>query len=1077
MSNGRGVRREHMRDGRSWVLGATCAVLALTAALCRAIIVGPYSPDAHTLHLWHFDEPAPPVTNAVPGGLELSVLGGGAVLTNVSYPGFGGSLSTYDGGPNATAGTDRDAYAAPRTLVNGSGDNVSLTYADPVTGAFTIEALVRIDFDPSVNYGPTTSGGNGRGAPMQIVTGEDEANGGRIFQFRIVPIGVINNNSYVYLEFINVHQAVAPIENLFVPIPTDGPDAIQQGQWYHVAVTYNGSENTADNLRFYWTRMDPSRTEANLIGTLTMLNDLPVAPTDFAVGNIGRNPSQNNFVGLIDEVRISSIARPPNGMMFAPPLPVVVTQPEPQTLAVGQSFTLSAAASGQPPLYYQWERNGQPIPGATREVYSVSVAGPADNGVYRLAVSNAAGVVYSDPVTVQVRNPNQLVWMPLPSWTWNFTDANWDSNNDGQADTAFVGGDRVLFNDAGLYAPVVYVEAPVNPSEIRVNTVGEYQLTTFSGAGLVNRTRLIKEGSGTLTLDVDHLGEGTTEIRDGTLQVGSGAGSRGSLPRGAVTNQGTLLFNRTGTLNLEGPLYGAGTLISSNTGTFRLLGTNGLEAAARVIVERGSLVFGPGALGSVTQVVVRPFGPLLGSIFGLTGGTVVESNVTVRLFSTNWSDGFSTYDWRSSIWAESGSNTVHARLVLAGNNTIFLSQEAGAWLEVDGPVEGPDFTYQFAMRGNGAGLLRSRVQLPQGALAKTDGGVWTVAGDGRASTYRYVLIVGGRLAIGNDDALCPSAYLRLGNGTFDLAGYNQTVAGLSNEASGLRLIANSSTNRDSILTVATDRSWTFNGQIADSTAGGTRTVGLTLRASGGATLTFTTTQPYSGPTRIESGRLILMGEAGLPNTASIWIGPGAALDATARSDAAFTVAAQQTLSGAGTFQVSGNLTNMGVLELPVGKTNGGIVAGRLSVSGHMQLGGVLRLVLQGQALAAGDLLPLIQATTMAGAFERIEPPIPGPGLQWDTSTLVSDGTLRVVPGTTPEPVIGQVRLAGGSLVLSGTVGIAGASYTVVASPDVTRPLSQWEPVASGRVGSDGGFEVVVPVSNTGPAMFYRLRLP
>jgi hypothetical protein len=48
---------------------------------------------------------------------------------------------------------------------------------------------------------------------------------------------------------------------------------------------------------------------------------------------------------------------------------------------------------------------------------------------------------------------------------------------------------------------------------------------------------------------------------------------------------------------------------------------------------------------------------------------------------------------------------------------------------------------------------------------------------------------------------------------------------------------------------------------------------------------------------------------------------------------------------------------------------------------------------------------------------------------------------------------------------------------VVASPDVTRPLSQWEPVASGRVGSDGGFEVVVPVSNTGPAMFYRLRLP
>jgi len=1077
----RGICPVPLRVGRPagpMVMAAGLAVLILcNAPALRAMIVGPYVPDAHTLQLWHFDESAPPMTNAVAGGLELTVLGGGAVLTNVSYPGFGGSLSTYDGGPDATAGTDRDAYAAPRTLVNGGGDNVTVAYADQTTGAFTIEALVRIDFDPNLNYGPVANGGNGRGAPMQIVTGEDEANGGRIFQFRIVPIGVINNNPYIYLEFINVHQAVSPIENITVPIPTDGPDAIQQGQWYHVAVTYNGSEGMPDNLRFYWTRMDPDRTEANLIGTWTMIKDLPVAPTDFVVGNIGRNPSQNNFVGLIDEVRISSIARPANGMMFAPPLPVVVTQPEPQTVAVGQSFTLSAAAAGQPPLFYQWERDGQPIAGATREVYTVAVATPDDAGTYRLAVSNAAGVVYSDPVTVTVRNPNTLVWTPLASWTWNFTDVNWDSNQDNQADTAFAGGDRVVFNDAGLYAPVAYVEAPVNPSEIRVNTVGEYELTTFSGAALVNRTHIIKEGSGTLTLDVDHLGEGVTEIRDGVLQVGAGMSSRGSLPAGPITNQATLVFNRTGTLDVPGPVHGAGTLINSNTGTVRLLGTNGLAADAQVIIDRGTLIFGPAALGAVTQVMVRPFGPLLGSILGLTGGAVVGSNVTVRLASTNWSDGISTYDWRSSIWAEAGSNTVHARLYLEGNNTIFLSQEAGAWLEVDGPVEGPDFTYQFAMRGNGEGLLRSVVNLPRGALAKTDGGVWTVAGDGNASTYEYVLIVGGRLAIGNDGALHPHAYLRLGNGVFDLAGFNQTVSGLSNETSGVRLIANSSTNRDSILTVATDRSWVFDGQIADSTAGGTRIVGLTLRAAGDASLTFTTAQPYSGPTRVEAGRLVLLGEAALPNTVSLWFGPGATLDASGRSDAAFTIAPHQTLSGAGTISVSGNLTNAGTMELHVGKTNGVVSATRLVVSGHLQHAGSLRLVLQGEPLAAGDAMVLFSSASAAGAWTGIEPAVPGPGLQWDTTTLLTDGTLRVVPGETPEPVIGTVRWEGSQFFLSGSGAPAGSTFTVLASPDVTRPVDEWTPVATGSVEPDGTFRIALPVLADQPVMFYRLRLP
>ena len=113
-----------------------------------------------------------------------------------------------------------------------------------------------------------------------------------------------------------------------------------QGNWYHVAVTYNGAENTADNLRIYWTAMDAARTSANMLLSTTLTNDLPQAAIDFAIGNSGRTPN-NNFLGDIDEVRISDVARGADQMMFA--------VPEPSTFVLGAAgigIALLGAAAG-----------------------------------------------------------------------------------------------------------------------------------------------------------------------------------------------------------------------------------------------------------------------------------------------------------------------------------------------------------------------------------------------------------------------------------------------------------------------------------------------------------------------------------------------------------------------------------------------------------------------------------------------------------------------------------------------------------------------------------------------------------
>lgn len=289
-------------------------ILALLG-VARAQVVGPYSPDAATLHLWHFDETEVPVADAaVTGGVPLAVLGGGATLGNTGFSGFGKALGTVDGGANVGPGTGTDAYLAAATLANSAADNVTTSFMDPVSGAFTMEAMVRLDFDP-LTAQPL------RNSTMQILSGDQDGTGGgvRSFQLRLVPVGVTPNTdgfttalTAPALEFINIRNGTG-VENKIVLLPTTGPHAVAQGVWFHLAVTYDGN----GTLNYYWTRVDSGVFNANLAGTRTLANDLLPGAIDLAVGQIGRSPSQINFVGLIDEVRISSIARSAGDFIFS----------------------------------------------------------------------------------------------------------------------------------------------------------------------------------------------------------------------------------------------------------------------------------------------------------------------------------------------------------------------------------------------------------------------------------------------------------------------------------------------------------------------------------------------------------------------------------------------------------------------------------------------------------------------------------------------------------------------------------------------------------------------------------------
>jgi len=270
----------------------------------------PYTVDSDTLHLWHLDEVKAPAADAVSSGLPLTSLENGALMWSPSLAGFHTGLN-----PSAGRGTLTGGVLSALPLKADATDDVTFPYAG-ADGAFTYEAIVRIDFDPAV--APTSV------APMQIVTGESDADGMRVWQFRIVPIGGPGNTAGTapLLEFINLHGSTN-VQSLSASLPIGAvPNAVAQGGWYHVAVTYNGTEATADNLKLYWTTLDPAHTQANQLASLQMTADLlEGGACDFTIGNEGRDAgsgagSTDAFPGLLDEVRISSVARTASQFLF-----------------------------------------------------------------------------------------------------------------------------------------------------------------------------------------------------------------------------------------------------------------------------------------------------------------------------------------------------------------------------------------------------------------------------------------------------------------------------------------------------------------------------------------------------------------------------------------------------------------------------------------------------------------------------------------------------------------------------------------------------------------------------------------
>ena len=323
-------------------------------------------------------------------------------------------------------------------------------------------------------------------------------------------------------------------------------------------------------------------------------------------------------------------------------------------------------------------------------------------------------------------------------------------------------------------------------------------------AGVISGTGAVsKAGANTLTLSGDNTYSGTTTVSAGTLQVGAG-GTSGAIA-GDVSNNGTLVFNRSDAVTHSGVISGTGALTQSGAGTTTLTGANTYTGATTV--SAGTLAIGNATgLGTTAGGVMVASGATLdlqGAAVGaeaiaLNGGTLATSSGTSSLAGAVTLGAASTIDVAGAASQLSLSGLVsgaHAltktgagKLVMSRQNTFSggftiaagTATEATTYNGSSGPFGSGTVTVQA-----GATLdlnnynIYAPVVLAGGALVNnaTSGGV------GQSDISLGVSltadsILGGAGFLNAHTAMASNGYglVFLGAGTKNLSNVNNTLA-------------------------------------------------------------------------------------------------------------------------------------------------------------------------------------------------------------------------------------------------------------------------------------------------------------
>lgn len=571
-------------------------------------------------------------------------------------------------------------------------------------------------------------------------------------------------------------------------------------------------------------------------------------------------------------------------------------------------------------------------------------------------------------ITQAVRAPASIAWIGHPQANvWDTLGrTNWWNLTSQQPDR-FVSGDSVRFDDRSSVLGPIELPEPVYPAVVVVEATREYR---FTGPGAIaGNAGLVKSNRGTLIVETTNTYSGVTRIAGGVLETPLLAG--GGMPSGvgAATADPTNLQLAGGTLRYTGP-----SLILDRGATLEPAGGAVDVADPAVTLTWAGPLLGPGPLTKTGLGTLTLPGPN-----SYQGPTIIREG-TLRV----------------TVPGAAGTN----RIELAGGTlwlTLPSDNDLLNALHVSAPSRLVSGTLNNRINGAVTGEHSLSVSIPSGTVLTFNGDLTNFSGTfalgDSAGTFRFNS--GG----GNTTLGCPNATLDLGTNTAILQARNAGTmfVGALRGGPDTQVLGQGTGSGTLTWTIGSsprEPDSTFEGVIADAAA--TRIAALTKVGTGILRLTGNST--YSGPTRIDSGTLQVDGSLGVtPVTVA-----GGTLAGTGVINGPVEVQAGGRLApgpGLGTLTVAnqlilapGSITEM---ELDAASGTSDQILGLWSVT----YGGTLRISKVQGTFVPGQRFKLFDAPgAYYGAFEALDPPVPGPGLAWDTSQLALDGTLGVATG-------------------------------------------------------------------------------
>jgi len=345
----------------------------------------------------------------------------------------------------------------------------------------------------------------------------------------------------------------------------------------------------------------------------------------------------------------------------------------------------------------------------------------------------------------------------------------------------------------------------------------------ISGAGSITMA-----GTGTAILSGNNSWSGGTTISAGTVTIGDG-GADGTLP-GNVTDNASLVFNRSDSYTYGGTISGSGSLTQMGSGTLALSATP--TYTGTTAISAGTLQLGTGGVPGLINANITDDGTLVTDLSnGQTYSNVISGDGS---FTTTGSGVI--YLTKQNIYG--GATTIgNTAIVEEINNalptTTVLTLNGGAltWT--------PAFNAQTV-----AGLAGSS----GGSINATDTSAVTTFTVNQSSNT----VFGGTIS---QDTGCTLSFVKQSAGTLALTGSNSYTGGTTISGGSLQIgnggttgsVAGNITNNANLAFNRTD-SITFSGNISGSGS---------LTQLGTGTVALTGTNTYTGGTTVSAGTLQL----------------------------------------------------------------------------------------------------------------------------------------------------------------------------------------------------------------------------